>query len=115
MRYSVSANKSVPIEQRVCWDKEYDLWYMKQTVTAFYGACMVSAEADSFFGGNESKPFVSKVLVNPTWRQLYGVAKQQKKKTRDGHHSFFEGFLDTGKDVEIEGIPVRVIELLLGS
>ena len=114
MIYSVGAKSTTPEHLRV-YDRKTDLYSMKQTAIAFHGACQVQADADGFFGGKSSKPFVSKVLVNPTWRKLFGVAKRQQKKTRDGHHCFFEGYGDTGEDLEINGEKVRILYLYLGS
>lgn len=114
MIYSVGAKSTTPEHLRV-YDRKLECYSMKQTAIAFHGACQVRAEASSFFGGEDSKPFVSKVLVNPTWRKLFGVAKQQQKKTRDGHHCFFEGYRDTGEDVEVNGEKVRLLDLYLGS
>lgn len=112
MIYSVYATKSTPDQMKVskkCID------YIKQTTIAFYGACIVKAGSSEFFGGEDSRDFQSKVLINPTYRKLFGVSKQQRKATKDDHHIFFEGIFDTGKDVEVKGQNVRVLELLLGS
>jgi hypothetical protein len=114
MIYSVFAMDSTPGHMKV-YDPHSDGFRIKQTLIAFHGACQVVASADSFFGGEDSKPFKSKVLINPTWRRLYGVAKQQQKKTLNMHHDFFEGYYERGEDIIIDGKPVRIIELALGS
>lgn len=114
MRYSVTTQKS----ENAVYDRDIDCYYMKQNVVAFTGLCQVRAERDDYFGGEDSKPFRSKVLLDPTWRQLFAIAKKQQQATRDAHHDFFEGFYDTGKDdmaVHPNNLPVRIIELALGS
>lgn len=115
MRYSVSGIKD---SDTSVYDRDIDCWYMKQNVVAFTGLCQVRAERDVFFGGEESQPYRSRVLLNPTWRQLFNVAKKQQQATKDWHHDFFEGFIDRGEDdlsVHPHHLPVRVIELALGS
>ena len=80
------------------------------SLVAFNGACRVEAQADQFFGGSESRPYVGDVIESPTWRRLYHEAQAQQLATRDVHHEFFEG----ARIVRVvDGI--RVIELLLGS
>lgn len=114
MRYSVITKNP----EHGVYDREIGCYYMKKNSIAFYGHCQVRADEDSLFGGEDSKPFRSKVLFNPTWRKLYEVAKKQQQATKDGHHDFFEGINDTGKDLHSmhpNGYPVRVIELVLGS
>lgn len=115
MRYSVPGVKN---SNTALHDRDIDCWYMKQNVVAFTGLCQVRAERDVFFGGEESQPYRSRVLLNPTWRQLFNVAKKQQQATKDWHHDFLEGFCDTGKDdlsVHTRNLPVRIIELTLGS
>jgi len=113
MIYSVCATKATPDHMKGKY--EHGGYYIKQTAIAFYGTCIVKAGSSEFFGGEDSRDFQSKVLINPTYRKLFGVSKQQRKATKDDHHIFFEGILDTGKDVEVKGQNVRVLELLLGS
>ena len=115
MRYSVSTTKDY---DHAILDPETGCWWLKQNITAFTGLCQVRADRDEFFGGEKSRDFRSKILLNPTWRQLFAVAKKQQETTRDLHHDFFEGFVDTGKDdmmLHPNHLPVRVIKLLLGS
>lgn len=115
--YSVGANKNTPPEQVVV-EKRTGNKHIKQTIVAFHGLCQVREEADEFFGGAESQSFRSKIMLNPTWRQLFAVAKQQQRATKDMHHIFLEGIDDTGKDdfsVHTNNLPVRIIRLALGS
>lgn len=84
--------------------------YTKQNVLAFEGKVRVVAHADDFFGGEESRGFRSRVLLNPTWGSLFRVLKSQMKRTRDYHHSFLEG----ARVVGMEG-DVKIVELSLGS
>ena len=115
MRYSVTTTTDF---DNAIWNREIGCWYIKQNAVAFWGLCQVQAAADPFFGGEESKPFRSRVLLNPTWRQLFAIAKKQQQHTKDVHHDFFEGYYDTGRDdlsVHQNNLPVRIIELALGS
>ena len=114
MIYSVYARDSVADELKIR-DKVTDGFNFKQTVVAFHGACVVREEQSDFFGGEESSAYQSKVMVNPTFRKLYGIAKEQQKATKDYHHIFFEGVLDTGEDVVVRGQTVRLLRLMLGS
>lgn len=114
MRYSVSTTNT---DQGV-FDPDIGCWWMRQNIVAYRGLCQVRADATEFYGGEESKPFSSKVLLNPTWRQLFAIARKQQQATGDLHHDFFEGFYDTGKDdyaAHANGYPVRVLKLALGS
>ena len=115
MRYSVSTNTDF---DNAILDPQIGCWYMKQNVVAFKGLCQVRADRDTYFGGEESRPYKSRVLLDPTWRQLFLLAKKQQQATKDMHHDFFEGFYDTGKDdygAHPNNLPVRIINLALGS
>ena len=114
MRYSVSTNEF----DKAIWDPQVGCWWMKQNIVAYRGLCQVRADRDEFFGGKDSRDYRSKVLLNPTWRQLFALAKKQQETTRDMQHDFFEGYHDTGKDdfnAHPNHLPVRVIRLALGS
>lgn len=114
MRYSVSTKDF----DRGVFDPQVGCWWMRQNIVAFQGLCQIRAEANPFFGGEDSRPFRSRVLLNPTWRQLMAVAKKQQEVTGDEHHDFFEGYYDTGKDdmnVHPNHLPVRILKLALGS
>jgi hypothetical protein len=114
MRYSVSTKDF----DRGVFDPQVGCWWMRQNIVAFTGLCQVRAERDEYFGGSASRPFRSKVLLNPTWRQLYAIARQQQKATGDVQHDFFEGYYDTGMDdmmIHPRRLPVRIIHLSLGS
>lgn len=113
MRYSVSTTKDF---DNAILDPQIGCWYMKQNVVAFKGLCQVREAADPFFGGEESQSYRSRVLLDPTWRQLFAIAKKQQQATRDMHHDFFEGYFDTGREEMTEHRhPVRIIRLALGS
>lgn len=111
MRYSVSTTNT----DEGVFDPQVGCWWMKQTMTAFNGYCQVRADADEFFGGEESEPFQSKVLCNPSWRTLFNLARKQQRATKDFHHDFFEGYYLTKQTETINGEPVHIIRLALGS
>lgn len=89
--------------------------YTKQNVVAFHDRVRVVAYRDEFFGGDESKSYRSRILVNPTWGQLFRVFKSQMKKTRDYHHAFLEGARIVRREVDKDGVSYAVVELLTGS
>lgn len=74
------------------------------------GICRVVSNADSFWGGENSKPYRGRVLCNPTWRAIRGEHDRQMRKTNDYHHVFLEGIRIRGRE---QG--VTIIELCLGS
>ncbi len=83
---------------------------------ALVGKCIVVAEADHYFGGEDSQPYMSPVMEDPTWGKLFNCAKAQQKKTKDIHHCFFEGFFVRRHVAVVDGIrPITVITLSLGS
>lgn len=81
---------------------------------SFVGKCIVRAKADEFFGGENSKPYQSKVMDSPTWDDLFQCAVEQQKLTNDLHHNFFEDAYIAGKEF-INGEEVTVLKLFLGS
>jgi hypothetical protein len=89
--------------------------YTKRNVVAFNDRVVVVAGADDFFGGGRSRSFRSKMLVNPTWARLFGVFKQQMRRTRDYHHAFLEGARIVRREVDRDGVSYAVVELLTGS
>lgn len=91
------------------------LEYTKQNVVAFHDRVRVVGYADDFFGGDESKGYCSKILVNPTWRTLLGCLRSQMKRTRDYHHCFLEGARIVRRAVDKDGVSYAVVELLTGS
>lgn len=113
MIYSVGPDRTTPASQ-IRLDK-HDIAYVKQSAVAFQGACRVEAAADDFFGGERSKSCRSRVMVDPTWRQLFGAAKTAAKHTNDRHHCFFEGASVARIDTEPDGTKVAVLRLWLGS
>ena len=94
---------------------DYPVEYTKQSVIAFHDRVRVVAYGDEFFGGDESKGFKSRMLVNPTWGQLFRVLKSQMKKTRDFHHCFLEGARIVRREVDKDGVSYGIVELTLGS
>lgn len=112
MAYSVGVPKGTPSNQYKI--DAYDIKTMKRNVVAFEGICQVVAERDPFWGGDDSKPYKSKFLRDPTWNQLYACAKAQQKKTLDMHHSFFEGAY-IKRTYEDNGMKIKELQLSLGS
>ena len=92
-----------------------DIEYTKQSVVAFEDRVRVVAYADEFFGGDESRSYRSRIMVNPTWGQLFRVFKAQMRKTRDYHHSFLEGARVVRREVDKDGSSYAVVELMAGS
>lgn len=92
-----------------------DLEYTKQNVVAFEDRVVVEAHADDFFGGDDSKPYRSRVMVNPTWGRLFRVFKTQMRRTKDYHHAFLEGARVKYRQVDANGQSYAVVELLTGS
>jgi hypothetical protein len=103
MSYSVTTDHKTP-------------QYLDFDIVACDGPCKVIAERDEFYGGKKSKPYEGKLLVNPTWGQLFIEAMKQQQKTLDFHHSFLEGgrIVGTVKNENGETI-VQFINLGLGS
>lgn len=91
------------------------LEYTKRSVVAFEDRVRVVAYADDFFGGDESRAYRSRIMVNPTWGQLFRVFKAQMRKTRDYHHAFLEGAHIVRREVDKDGVSYAVVELLTGS
>ena len=112
MRFSVGPKSYTPRSHyRI---DEDGIEYMKRNIVAFQGKCIVTADADDYFGGEESQGYRSRVLENPTWGQLFACAKAQQKKTLDEHHSFFESYYTDGT-TRVNGEDITVLKLLLGS
>ena len=87
----------------------------KQSVVAFEGRVRVVAYADGFFGGDESRAYRSRILVNPTWGTLFRVFKSQMRKTKDYHHQFLEGARIVRREVDKDGVSYGIVELVTGS
>jgi hypothetical protein len=115
MVFSVSPKKDTPLEH-YHMDK-HDIRTMKQNVVAFTGKYVVVAEADEFWGGPNSKTYVSKVMENPTWGKLFQCAKAAQKKTLDLHHAFFESAYvpKDNNTIVVGGQEATVLRLSLGS
>lgn len=108
MYYSVHVPGTPTITRNECE-------YTKQNVIAFHDRIRVEAEEDGFFGGAESRPYRSRILVNPTWGTLLRIARSQQKKTQDYHHSFLEGAMIVRREVDKDGVSYGVVNLILGS
>jgi hypothetical protein len=86
----------------------------KVRATQVNGPVIFTARGDSFWGGERSKNYRSKVVENPTYRALLGAAKSSQKVTRDYHHSFIEGVTFGGYE-EVDGRQVMILQLQFGS
>ena len=109
--YSVGPKANTPASDIVNRD---GIRYVKRDVVAFNGPCIVTAPADDWFGGEDSKSYRSRLLDSPTWGRLMSVAASQQKATRDYHHAFLEGAYPVGTET-IKGQTVTVLRLLMGS
>jgi hypothetical protein len=115
MAYSVSPKKDTPREH-IRMD-DIGCANLKQNIVAFEGKYVVVAEADEFWGGEKSQRYQSSVLLNPTWAVLYRCAKAQQKRTKDLHHSFFEGAYvpSINNTITVGEETATVLRLSLGS
>jgi hypothetical protein len=109
MQYSVNQKGTKKVIRH--WSDGEPYEQTSQSEVAFVGKCRVVASADDFFGGEDSRKYRGPVIENPTWKKLFGEAKRSQAKTRDYHHSFFEGFYVAGIDAK----GVTVLHLILGS
>jgi hypothetical protein len=75
---------------------------------AFNGRCFIYQKKDDFFS---EKGYISKILTNPTYRDLVKIADELIETTGDYHHRFFEG-IRIDKEVS-SGL--FQIEIYLGS
>ena len=89
----------------------YPFKYTKQSVIAFHDRVKVVAYKNEFFGGDESKGFKSRMLVNPTWGKLFRVFRNQMRKTQDFHHQFLEGARIVRREVDKDGVSYGIVEL----
>ena len=120
MRYSVGVTEqeveSNPHLREHVYKNEYGFWTIKQKAQAYRGKCRVQVEADDYFGGQDSQPYLSRVLINPTWGTLFRCAKRAQKFTKDYHHDFFENFwVYTVEPCPKTGEDIAIIRLSLGS
>lgn len=83
---------------------------IKKSAIAYEGKCRLKAEANDYFGGEDSQTYLSRVLVNPTYATLFKHAKKSQEYTKDYHHDFFEGFW-----VSLMENDVAIIRLEFGS
>jgi hypothetical protein len=114
MVYSVSPRRDTPAKDTTRSPLGRQFRNIKRNVVAYRGRCVVTAPADDFYGGDQSQAYVSRVLTDPTWGQLFACARAQQRKTLDLHHSFFEGFYVRGT-VDTPKGPVANLHLSLGS
>jgi len=70
---------------------------------AIEGKAILQMPADDF-GGNNSKPYESADLENPTWLEVAVLADEMIHVTDDHHHIFLENIYLVGYD--IIGVPV---------
>lgn len=89
--------------------------YTKQNVVAFHDRVRVVGYPDEFFGGDRSRAYRSRIMVNPTWKALLGCLSAQMRKTRDYHHQFLEGARIVRREVDKDGVSYAVVELITGS
>jgi hypothetical protein len=83
-------------------------------LTRVAGPVVFVANRDEFYGGEGARDYRSKVVEDPTYRSLMGVARASQAKTRDYHHAFVEGIYFKYYE-EIDGRRVMILELSLGS
>ena len=70
---------------------------------AIKGEAFLQMPADDFWGNN-SKPYVSAKLENPTWLEIAVLADEMIHVTNDHHHIFLENIYLVGND--IVGVPI---------
>lgn len=58
---------------------------------AVEGKVILVALKDTFFGGEGSAEYRSRVLTNPTWATVFAEFKRAIAVTKDQHHMFLEG------------------------
>ena len=109
--YSVGPKGTTPESDIVTRD---GIRYIKRTAVAFNGPCIVTADGDDFWGGEDSRSYRSRVMESPTWASLMSVAASQQKATRDFHHAFLEDVCPVGTEI-IKGQKVTVLHLIMGS
>jgi len=109
--YSVGPKATTPASDIVTRD---GIRYIKRTAVAFNGPCIVTAQSDDFWGGEDSQSYRSRLMQSPTWADLTRVAASQQKATRDFHHAFLEGADPVGTKT-INGQTVTVLNLIMGS
>lgn len=86
---------------------------------AVEGRCVLISLQDEFFGGDESKPYVSRVLTNPTWGTVLVEFDKSIFVTGDSHHSFLEGLRRLPRKQLPKGVKIpsgiTVLEFSTGS
>lgn len=65
--------------------------YESLDTIAHDGPCVIFAPANKFFGGPESRAYVSKVYDSPTWGQVFLESMKAQEVTNDYQHTFLEG------------------------
>lgn len=55
---------------------------------AFEGKCFIYETADEYF---KERGYISPVLINPTFRDIFALCDDIVETTGDYHHHFFEG------------------------
>jgi len=62
-----------------------------ERLRAVEGRVRFFARGDDFFGGEESRNYLSRVYNNPSWETVYKEFARSLGHTRDFHHLFLEG------------------------
>jgi hypothetical protein len=78
---------------------------------AVEGKCIFKRERSDFWGGETSKDYSSKILSNPTWKEVCVLADESIKKVNDYHHVFLEGVRFMGTN----SYGIGVYEFWMGS
>ena len=77
MRFSVGPKSYTPRSHyRI---DEDGIEYMKRNIVAFKGKCIVTASADDYFGGEESRGYRSRVLEDRKSTRLNSSHSQQSR------------------------------------
>lgn len=86
---------------------------------AFEGRCVLVAVKDEYFGGDNSTDYISEVLENPTWAEVFIRFSESMKHTGDKHHWFLEGLvgLDISRwpDGMTPDTNITILEFATGS
>lgn len=96
----------------------YSAHFQKDEI-AFKGKCKVIYGYDKYFGN--SKIYCSKLLINPTWNDIYECASVAIKRTHDYHHIYFEKINDEKRNIKYNWLlfrkhgTIKLLELQMGS
>ena len=76
------------------------------------GRVRLIVRASRFYGGTESKDYISPVLTSPTWEEIAVHADASIDVTKDDHHVFLENVMP---DTKVGADGVRGVLLCFGS